>query len=453
MEKTKKQPPEPILTLKLAVLLGVAVAFCLPAIVLGASPVEDDFDTYNTGALYPQSIWADWGGYNDPVVNTTLFVSSPNSIFTETNQYMRGYATGTAVESGSVKISFYSVDGIVACPRGTFLQVGTGAYGGERIGTIEVKTIGSDCKVIGDNLYEDYIVLGDFTFDIWHTFEIEWDKDTHSVRYKYDTGSWTAWRVKEVFEHADAIVLSTGVAGSRDYFDNLEAGAPPTPPELRVWGVSPESGTTATSTATNFTIGWEGFDFEDIYTDFVFSFYEENTEIIVGSVIYTPTTTAGTYTLPFSSFGFDKNGKYYLKAKARSPLWEYTAYYTSDLVSPEWWINFNVSGWEAVFEMPEFESWYASTSKFATSTAIFTGITTFLSPIMNKLGEFGNKVVEFLDLEEAYDRGYDLGKIIPTFRHYVSGIEVFFGGFPIIQIFLAFIVILLGVFVVRLIKP
>lgn len=150
--------------------------------------------------------------------------------------------------------------------------------------------------------------------------------------------------------------------------------------ELRVFGISPASGSTATSTNENFIVGWEGWDFEFIYKDFVFSFYEKNTGILTGSEIYEPETENGTTTLKFSDFKIDKNGKYYFYAKARSYLYEYTAYYTGDLVLPEWWVNIQVEGWPAIFEMPTFETWYNEHSKFATSTAIFSGVAGLLSP-------------------------------------------------------------------------
>lgn len=218
--------------------------------------------------------------------------------------------------------------------------------------------------------------------------------------------------------------------------------------ELRVWGVSPENESTVTTTTADFIVGWEGWDLDWVNTEFVFSFYQENTGIWAGTKNYTPTTEAGATTFKFSDFDFDKNGTYRFHAIAREYPWLIPY---RDLVSPEYQITINIEGWDWLFEMPVYEEWYGEHSKFATPTAIFSGVAGFLSPVYNKIGEFGERVVDFLNLDEAYERGYNLGKIIPTFRHYVSQIEVFFGGFPIIQIFLAFLVILLGIFIVRLI--
>lgn len=430
--------------IKWGVLLGVAAAFCVAGQSLA---MLENFDSYSVGTDI--SGIGNWATTTYPAkVSDTQSVSAPNSAFFDHPNWVR-YAK-LNIGTGSERLEFDVF--LVACPTGSpfsfyFRDIGEGDF----IGWFDsVELIDGECQIRGrkSGAYE---TIGTMPLDTWRTFIFEQETIAGSdyIRYSINGGvNFTTWLPAILSKRDIRIFHLLPNIFNKGYVDNITGE----PAELRVWGVSPASGSIATSTDANFTIGWEGWDFEDIYKDFVFSFYEKNTEIVVGSVIYEPaTSTTGTYVLPLSDFGFWKNGDYYFRAKARSPLYEYTAYYTTDLVSPEWWINLNISGWTSVFEMPDYMAWYAENSKFATSTAIFTGITTFISPIFNKIGEFGNSAVAFLDLDEAYDRGYELGKIIPIFRQYIDEIEVFFGGFPIIQIFLAFLVILLGIFIVRLI--
>jgi len=225
------------------------------------------------------------------------------------------------------------------------------------------------------------------------------------------------------------------------------------PPSLRVWSESPESGSIITDIDDNFTIKWEGWDLEWVYKDFVFRFVDQNTGMVSHQIIYTPETESGEIVFKFSDFGFEKNSKYDFSAIARSYYFpEWGVFYTSELVNPAYWVEIDVEGWTPVFEMPPFTDWYAEkVERFATPTAVFTGITGVLSPIFSKIGEFGESAVKFLDIGQAYQTGYDLGKIIPLFKHYVEAIEFFLGGFPIIQIFLVFMILLIGIFIVRLI--
>ena len=445
-KKTKKQYPEPILTLKLGVLVGVAAAFFLSGT---AAAVLESFDNYSAGTDI--SGIGNWATTTFPAkISDTQSVSAPNSAYFNSipteDKYLR-YAK-LNLGAGNRRLEFDVF--LVACPIGSpfdfyFQDIDEGYIGWFNGGG----PVGENCQVEGrkNGAYE---IIGTMPLNTWRTFIFEQSTTTAEIRYSIDGGiNFTAWLSANLTERDIRFFwCHFSNTFNKGYVDNITHEAVG---EIRVWGVSPASGGTTTSTDINLTIGWEGWDFEDIYKDFVFSFWEKNTGILTGTIIYEPTTTTGTYTLPLSDFGISKNGDYYLHAKARSYLYEYTAYYTGDLVSPEWWINVNVEGWEAIFEMPEFTTWYSEHSKFATPTAGFLTITNFLTPIYNKLGEFGNRAVEFLNIEEAYDRGYDLGKIIPTYTQYITGIEVFFGGFPIIQIFTVFLAILLGIFIGRLI--
>jgi len=218
------------------------------------------------------------------------------------------------------------------------------------------------------------------------------------------------------------------------------------PPGLEFSVVSPASESTIEDIEDEITFSWSGWNFEDIWTEFLFWFIEENTGLATHRVLYEPLTENGQISFPFSDFEFEKNGDYYLKARKSSVK------YGQELIYPDYWIRIEIEGWEYLFEMPDWETWYSeNVEQFATPTAVFSGFAGFISPIFNKIGEFGNTALKFLDTDEAYDTGYNLGINIPVFSHYVDEIEVFFGGFPIIKVFLGFMVILIGIFIVRLI--
>ena len=442
----KKQRVSAILTLKLGVLLGVAVAFYLVIpVALATAPFEDSYEDYILGNLDGNNNWIEEMSEKWQVNWDITPPDGVKSVSCGTlNTGCRATRTGDLVETGSWAIDFYiPSDYHNANERLVVLGLGS-TY----VWSWKANFNGTVCKIWKGISIGDFTEFGEFTCDAWHSVNVGW-RTPGEIRFKLDDNDWTEWQsTYSPFSGVDRIYLDSYSEFEKYYVDNLNTELP----ELRVFGVSPASGGTATSTEGNFIVGWEGWDFEDIYQDFVFSFLEKNTGILTGTKIFEPMTEAGTTTLNFLDFGFDKNGDYYFHAKARSYLdSNYTAYYTSDLVSPEWWIRFNVEGWEEIFEMPVFETWYSENSKFATPTAMFTMLTNLWTPIFNKLGEFGSKVVAYLNLEEAYDRGYDLGKIIPTYTQYITAIEPFFGGFPLTTMFTSFLAILLGIFIGRLI--
>jgi hypothetical protein len=444
-ETIKKHRGGSVMTLKLGVLVGVAVAF---GVVGQSAAVLESFDNYSVNTEI--SGIGNWASTTYPAkVSAAQSVSAPNSgHFSHLTMYDALWYGKLNLAPDIRRLEFDVF--LTACPIGSQAGFHLQDIDEGYIGIFEsVELVDNWCQIRGRKS-GDWETIGTMPLNTWRTFIFEQSTTTAEVRYSIDGGiNYTAWLPASLSTRdIRRFFISFANIYNEGYVDNITHEAIG---EIRVWGVSPASGGTTTSTDTNISIGWEGWDFEDIYKDFVFSFREKNTGILTGTKIFAPTTTAGTYTLPLSDFGISKNGNYYLHAKARSYLYEYTAYYTGDLVSPEWWINVNVEGWEAIFEMPATSTWYAAHSKFATPTAGFLTITNFLTPIYNKLGEFGNRAIEFLNIEEAYDRGYDLGKIIPTYTQYITGIEVFFGGFPIIQIFTAFLAVLLGIFIGRLI--
>lgn len=211
---------------------------------------------------------------------------------------------------------------------------------------------------------------------------------------------------------------------------------------------------------TTFEFGWE-----NLYNDDSLSvaFYNRPTGIFSQAKAYEIETIggAGTKELSFSDFNFDRNGKFYFYAITSKYIptviegmyltGGYSYEWSGDLVDPEYWITILLEGLVEIFEMSDFETWYSEESKFATPTAMFVSITGFFEPIFNKIGEFGSRIVDYFNVNEAYNQGYGIGKAIPYFSFFVGQTTLFLGGFPILKWLFIVILLLVGIFIFRLI--
>ena len=81
----------------------------------------------------------------------------------------------------------------------------------------------------------------------------------------------------------------------------------------------------------------------------------------------------------------------------------------------------------------DFETWYGEVSKFTTSTAMFVSIAGFFDPIFSKIGEFGNRIKDYFNVNEAYEQGYQIGKTMSYFAFFCSTGQFIFRGFSDIK--------------------
>ncbi len=226
------------------------------------------------------------------------------------------------------------------------------------------------------------------------------------------------------------------------------------PPGLRVWGKTPASGTTIVDLTNKFTIGWENFELGTTWDLIGVGFYERHTGIGTDVLDFYPATESGEIVFDFADFGFTGSGIFDLAAAhcsselnaCRAPP------YWPNILYPPYWIEIADPELPPFYEMPEFIDWYdGKIIQFATPTAVFVGVAGFFQPIFSAIGGFGEATTGFLDSGEALVLGQGFGKHIPIYRHYIEGIEVFFGGFPIIRIFTIALLLMLTIFVFRLI--
>lgn len=242
------------------------------------------------------------------------------------------------------------------------------------------------------------------------------------------------------------------------YFDDFEyPEAPPTEP--RVWATSPASETEITDLETPFEFSWEGLDDWDTLS-VVFKNRDTGIFSLAQELLITD-SPSGSEAFNFSDLAPDRNGKFYFFATSTRSVMEvmsgmfltgrYSYEWSEDLVDPEHWFTFNIGGISQIFSMSEFDTWYLENSKFAEPTAMFLAIQGFFEPIFNKIGEFGNRISDFFNTNEAYSQGYEIGKAIPYFSYFVGQVSDFIGGFPLMKWLFVIILLLVGIFVFRLI--
>jgi len=446
------------LTLPLAFLFffGVGIPF-----TYGATIFTDNFDGYITGALTNQGGWT--CDYPNWSVNTSDSKSSPKSIRDDATQNVsQCKKTGASTTEGSISFWFRTTNcGYGSVNRGSLRFYFTGAPYSQMPSIYVGSTIDNGCEISLSDFSTDYVAMN--TFDNWTQVIFRWKQEINNYYYyKFGWGGneesdWTQsiYQIGTFPTGFDRIQLMGfyPVNSNKFYFDSITEAPeeePPTPPDFRVYGISPVSGTEVTATSTDFTFGWQGLD-PDKYEGFTLNFREKNTGLVVKQKIFFTSATSGVEAIPLFDFEFDKKSDYYLESGGIlvSDYYRVEAY--NDLVSPDYFLTINFAGLSPVFEMSNFATWYGENSKFATPTAIFTSITGFLAPVFSKLGEFGARTSEFFNKEDAYARGYALGLIFPTFNQYIDEIEVFMGGFPIIKLFLVSLIVLLGIFIIKLI--
>jgi len=427
--------------------------------VFGATIFEDDFDSYGLGDLAGQGGWT--CSYSTWNVNSNDFESSPYSIKDDASSYLSlCQKTGASTTEGSTSFWFKTTNCGYGASRREELTFRFSGAPYESLPSITIKsTAETGCEIGLSNISKDYVAMN--TFNDWTQAVLRWKVIDDWYWFKWGWGgqqetSWTesiyslSW-FPTGFDRID-IWGSHGEGGNYFYVDSIAeapAEAPPPPTPFRVYGISPVSGTEITSTSTEFSFGWEGLatSSTSYYQGFWLNFREKTTGIKTEGYLFTTAEPFGTATTSLENFNFEKNSDYYLTAIGAG----YAFGYYTDLVSPEFYYTINIAGLPDVFKMTDFSTWYAENSKFATPTAIFISLTGFLEPVFSKIGEFGERTTEFFDLDDAYTRGYDIGIIFPTFTQYINEIEVFMGGFPILKLFLIALLVLVGIFIIKLI--
>lgn len=230
-------------------------------------------------------------------------------------------------------------------------------------------------------------------------------------------------------------------------------------PIANVWGDTPVSGTEITGLEDILTIGYVGLDY---YDSLYVALRHPQTGIFTDAKRYDIIDIGGLGQLeiPLTHFNIEKNGNWYLHAVATYEGYQYedelflSSYgwnWTDDLTDGSYYLDINIEGFEEMFAMSDFETWYSDNAKFDTPTEMFSDIASVFSPIFSTIGEFGNRIKDYFDVDSAYSKGFEIGKAIPVFSYYVGQISYFLGGFPAITWLLIVILVLVGIFIFRII--
>lgn len=320
----------------------------------------------------------------------------------------------------------------------------------------------SDGSYVGSS--ENIIIDTDtlFPVDTWtklyfkinfnrHTFEISGNNGSEDTDEKcfWFTGNET----DETLSYIQVISYR-----SRAYFDYFNTTEYPEPP-VYVWGITPVSGSEITDLESILKIEYEGLN---LYDSLYITLKHPQTGIFTDAKQFDIIDIGGSGELeiPLTHFNIEKNGNWYLHAVATYGGYQYedelflSGYgwnWTGDLTDGFYYLDINIDGFEEMFFMSDFETWYSENAKFDTPTDMFYDIASVFSPIFSMIGEFGNRIINYFDLDSAYSKGYDIGRSLPIFRYYVEQITHFLGGFPIMVWLLIIILLLVGIFIFRII--
>jgi hypothetical protein len=209
---------------------------------------------------------------------------------------------------------------------------------------------------------------------------------------------------------------------------------------------TPESGSTITDDSTELVGGWTNIDSET-WTNIKLAFVDLQINETSGVVNVEIDDDNGNFSIPLSDFAVPNNGGWNLRAVV-----ENEQEYNFDVPNPTYNLIFNIEGWFEPYAFTDFESWYSENVEDYVSPSNWAVVMTgFLNPIFEKVGQFGERIEDYLDISDAYDKGLDIGSVFPVINAYVLKINDFFGGFPIVQFFKWGILIMIGLFTVKII--
>jgi hypothetical protein len=441
----------------LILLLAILILWAFTAF----AQIEDDFEAYDVGPLIEQS---DWYSLDCPitkvqVVSTTTYegeraISNTAKYPPTSNCTIGRYFTPASTTWNGVQVFYMMVEEDTWVRNYSCLETEDG--GGGLLGCFGIYD--GDFAWLGDGGWTDLLAIAPDNY-VWYALEMAW-RDDGKIKFQVKTASSSVWEVSTGWEDPYDVDWtdygtkrlrvyfnewkSTDTSAWFDYFsEEVEEEAPA---ELRVWGISPVSGSEITSTGTEITIGYEGFN-ADLWDVLEITFYEEMTGILAPALFYysDELATSGTIVVTFDDFGIDRNADWYLFSIAFVRM-----FFSSNVVSPEYYLDVNIVGLPNLFEMTNWEDWYATNTPYATATAVFSAIADFLSPFFGKIGEFGTRIEEFFNQDEAYINGYSLGQVVPIGTLYIEQFEYLFGGFPLIRLFLLGMVLMMGMFLIKL---
>lgn len=433
-------------TLILAIcgLFGAWMAVCY-----ASTPFDDGFEAYTLGDVAGQGIWthrSSSGVYN--VVDTEHYAGSKSLEATKGSTGRIDAMGGTDISAGTwtwwLKTTTTSGMNIILQSVDSNPELGCGNIfvGNHTSNKVSIYDMSGGYPIID---FDD-MPLGE-----WWQLTIEWDWGTGNYRAKVNDGDWSGWvHMYNACWTGDPLPAGTGIQGVRlftngtasTFIDNI--GNVVVPSEIYL--TSPTTGSTITDDTTELVGGWTNID-STTWTNIKIAFNDLQISETSGLVNVPITADDGTFSIPLSQFHIPNNGGWTLRAVV-----ENNYEYNFDVPSPTYGLTFNISGLPTPYAFTDFESWYSeNVSDYEEPSAWATAIVGFLNPIFEKIGQFGDRINYYLDVSTAYEKGNQIGSVFPVIGAYVLKIDLFFGGFPMVAFFKWGILLMIGLFAVKII--
>jgi hypothetical protein len=222
----------------------------------------------------------------------------------------------------------------------------------------------------------------------------------------------------------------------------------PPPPSASVVITNPTSGTTITSNSSIIYVSYYSLPFGTLgYGYLHIEMQNKNSGIYSAFYSHQLTSSNGSFSFPVSEFEITENGEWDLKAQQEldaNTFWELTP-------DPAYILNFNVEGNSTPYTFANFDNWYSehAAGGYTEPSDWAESLTAFIQPIFTSAGEFVNNSLAYFHSTDFYSKGNQLGIVFPTTQAYLNKINIFFGGFPLIQFFELLTFVMLGIFIVR----
>lgn len=107
--------------------------------------------------------------------------------------------------------------------------------------------------------------------------------------------------------------------------------------------------------------------------------------------------------------------------------------------------------YEEQIDIIDFNNYYLEHSSFTTPTAFINSLAGFVSPFLQSAGNFLKTFKGNFDITQATAKGYLLGSAISQARGYLDLVNDFFGGLPVADMLLLFIIVIILIVVIRIV--
>jgi hypothetical protein len=214
---------------------------------------------------------------------------------------------------------------------------------------------------------------------------------------------------------------------------------------------APVLGSVATSTANYLTGTWSGID-TAIFKNLTLYFTNTYTgESATAQIVETP-ASSGSFSIPLRDFDFSSNGTWNLKTNATYKNTQLSDMIITSDLTIGYYLILDFPGLHTPYTFTDFVTWYhANVTNYSDPTDWATAMVGYLQPVLQKIAEFGARITDYLDITTSYQKGKDLGSVLPVVNAYVEKINIFFGGFPIVQFFQWGVLLMMGLFAVKFI--